>query len=162
MNYFRKKKKRSQRVYSVSALPSSFPTILFYFGFPQHTESVLFPYPFCSNYEKSFTMKITVIQKLENTALSLEILSGRILLLARQPPSLHILPSAPPPPTAHFHDCLFISGRGYLSVMDMASQSLGAQGLPVEVPWPPTYLLAKSISQSSPENRNNRMCVCDR
>lgn len=37
-------------------------------------------------------MKITVIQKLENTALSLEILSSRILLLAHQPPSLRASP----------------------------------------------------------------------
>lgn len=43
-------------------------------------------------------MKITVIQKLENTALSLEILSGRILLLARQPPSLHASPVEVPVP----------------------------------------------------------------
>lgn len=39
-------------------------------------------------------MKMTVIQKLENIKLSLQILSGRILLLARQPASLHASPGA--------------------------------------------------------------------
>lgn len=60
-------------------------------------------------------MKITVIQKLENTALSLEILSGRILLLARQPPSLRASPVEVPVP--------FLAPAGALSGRLLCSPS---------------------------------------